>query len=92
MSKLYWLVLSRKQKNISAASSFHFALFQSPSHLTLGELPVKCCSAHTRYGMEEDNLLVFSPMLLLPEQHQTQAYRQTEKLQKFSQLTESVET
>lgn len=29
---------------------------------------------------------------LLPEQHQAQAYHQTVKLQKFSQLTESVET
>lgn len=61
ISKLYWLVLSSKQNNISAASPFHFPFFQSPSHLTVWELPVKCRSALTRHGMEEDNLLVFSP-------------------------------
>lgn len=63
MSKLYWLVLSRKQNNISAASPFHFAFFQSPSHLTVWKLPGKCCSALTRHGIEEDNLLGFSPVL-----------------------------
>lgn len=97
MSKLYWLVLSRKQNNISAASPFHFAFFPIT-------IPPDCMEAAWQVllspyqtwnrGRQSPGFFPHASASpgLLPEQHQTQAYHQILKLQRFSQLTESVET